>query len=115
MPPCFGVSAAPAAGGAAPMATPISTAAAPELILIASSCSALFIEPHRRQILVQIMAGADLPARVFRSRASTRVALRNRFHATSYRTDRSPAGPRTGHSSRRRPRVAGIVAHRVAG
>src|SRR6516162_7439772 len=62
MPPCLGVSSA-AASGAPAMAAPSSAAASSDPILIASSCSAeLFIEPHSRQILVQIVAGTDLPA-----------------------------------------------------
>src|SRR6516162_6727573 len=53
MPPCLGVSSAAASGAAA----------SSDPILIASSCSAeLFIEPNRRQILIEIMAGADPPA-----------------------------------------------------
>src|SRR5271167_4473934 len=63
MPPCLGVSSAAAASGAAAMATPSSAAASFDPILIASSCSAkLFIEPHSGQILVEIVARADLPA-----------------------------------------------------
>src|SRR6516165_2993819 len=62
MPPCLGVSSA-AASGAAAMAAASSAAASSDPILIASSCSAeLFIEPNRRQILIEIMAGADPPA-----------------------------------------------------
>src|SRR6516164_6705276 len=63
MPPCFGVSSAATASGAAMTAAPSSAAASSDPILIASSCSAeLFVEPYSRQILVEIMAGTDLPA-----------------------------------------------------
>src|SRR6516165_10196934 len=63
MPPCLGVSSAATASGAAMTAAPSSAAASSDPILIASSRSAeLFVEPHSRQILVEIMAGTDLPA-----------------------------------------------------
>src|SRR5271166_6803674 len=63
MPPCFGVCSAATASGAAATAAPSRAAASSDPILIAFSCSAeLFIEPHRRQILVQIVAGTNLPA-----------------------------------------------------
>src|SRR5215471_17850949 len=61
MPPDFGVS--PAAAGAVSATAPRSAAGRASLVHIVPSCSTiLFVEPHRRQILVQIMAGADLPA-----------------------------------------------------
>src|SRR5229473_6193448 len=59
MPPFFGVSSAGAASGG----TPKSAANRASLIFITSSCSTvLFIEPDRRQILIDEVGWADLEA-----------------------------------------------------
>src|SRR6516164_323962 len=63
MSPFLGVSSAGTASGAVPTAAPSSATASSDPILITSSrSSVLLVEPHGRQVLVEIMAWTDLPA-----------------------------------------------------
>src|SRR6266851_8305585 len=73
MPPCFGVSSAAAGSArASAAARPAATrsangSGAPRFAIIVQSLAGcrrcrLFVEPHRGQVLVEVMAWADLPA-----------------------------------------------------
>src|SRR6516165_901514 len=60
MPPFFGMASAIAASGAAALRSAANRAG--PIFIAFSPSAALFIEPHGRQILVEIMAWTDLPA-----------------------------------------------------